>query len=458
MLRFSNVLFLSTVTALLLTVIPYNFSSAAEIDTVNGKIKTDILTAQDKKTLGLDTGATQFLCSVSNKGCTDHITGLNPAFAECLAKFIKAGQAAGQSMRINSGYRSPTRQAELFNQAVSKYGSESAARKWVAPPGKSNHGRGIAADLSNSGGWAHANAGKFGLNFRMSHEPWHVEPGGGGCNSGTGANDTSTGNQNGDGGAQNGQPSPGDTSGAGGNSGAGSGGNESSGGGQGAGANSAQTQNQLPPQQPVKPVIPVTPIQEASGEATLSCSPEAVSLGEPVTLGWECPAGTSLIRGTSTDTTTPFNVKNALIGSLRIIPKKNATYGLSCLKQGRVLGKATCTVVVKSKKQVITARLTATPKSVNEGESVDISWTSQNARSCSVTGPGIASASKSGLETSAPLFETATFVLECKPLQPKDVPLIKKIEVVVLSTSMNEEGSATQRAPSTETEFTNPLQ
>jgi hypothetical protein len=68
----------------------------------------------------------------------------------------------------------------LFAEAVKKYGSEKAARKWVAPPGKSNHGRGVAADLdiANPGPaqtWAHANATRFGLQFPMSWEPWHIE-------------------------------------------------------------------------------------------------------------------------------------------------------------------------------------------------------------------------------------------------------------------------------------------
>nr|WP_280142658.1 D-alanyl-D-alanine carboxypeptidase family protein [Methylobacterium gossipiicola] len=82
--------------------------------------------------------------------------------------------------QINSGFRSPERQAELFAAAVKKYGSEEAARKWVAPPGNSMHNHGRAADLNMNGDpavkeWLHANASKYGLGFPMSHEPWHIE-------------------------------------------------------------------------------------------------------------------------------------------------------------------------------------------------------------------------------------------------------------------------------------------
>ena len=113
-----------------------------------------------------------------------HIEGLQPDFATKLGSFLSAAQQAGHSIGIASGYRSPERQEQLFQEAVKKYGSEEAARKWVAPPGRSNHNKGLASDLSFSSAeaksWAHQNASKFGLNFRMAHEPWHIEGGGGG--------------------------------------------------------------------------------------------------------------------------------------------------------------------------------------------------------------------------------------------------------------------------------------
>lgn len=106
-----------------------------------------------------------------------HIDGMNPAFAQALAAFLAA--APPGAITINSGYRSPERQAQLWADAVARYGSEDAARRWVAPPGRSNHNHGTAADLQYADDaareWAHANAANYGLNFRMDWEPWHIE-------------------------------------------------------------------------------------------------------------------------------------------------------------------------------------------------------------------------------------------------------------------------------------------
>lgn len=115
-------------------------------------------------------------------------TGSGTGLEDELARRLRALMAAAPGpVSIVSGYRSPERQAQLYADAVKKYGSEAAARKWVAPPGKSNHGKGrpdapMAYDLGFAGGmngsvkaWVHANAARFGLRFPMAHEPWHVE-------------------------------------------------------------------------------------------------------------------------------------------------------------------------------------------------------------------------------------------------------------------------------------------
>lgn len=106
-----------------------------------------------------------------------HVRGLNSAFQGRLAAMLKDAPAGVQIM---SGYRSPERQTELWQAALAKYGSPEAARKWVAPPGHSNHNHGIASDLTFANDqakqWVHENAKKYGLNFRMAHEGWHIEP------------------------------------------------------------------------------------------------------------------------------------------------------------------------------------------------------------------------------------------------------------------------------------------
>jgi hypothetical protein len=104
----------------------------------------------------------------------------SPDFGGSLGRFL----ADSPGITVNSGYRSVQRQQQLWDAAVAKYGSEAAARHWVAPPGKSRHNSGLAADLAfpNDAArqWAHANAAKYNLNFRMGHEPWHIELANGG--------------------------------------------------------------------------------------------------------------------------------------------------------------------------------------------------------------------------------------------------------------------------------------
>src|SRR5688572_28884240 len=101
--------------------------------------------------------------------------GMDPRFASALEQMI---HESGGRIWIVSGYRSVEEQTSLWNNALAKYGSEDAARQWVAPPGRSNHNHGIAADLGFSDGgleWAHQNAQKYGLYFPMSWEDWHIE-------------------------------------------------------------------------------------------------------------------------------------------------------------------------------------------------------------------------------------------------------------------------------------------
>lgn len=110
----------------------------------------------------------------------DSFSGLDQGFASALSNmFAAAPPDIAQHLRVTSGFRSPERQAQLWQGALQKYGSPEKARKWVAPPGKSNHNHGHAADLKyldpSATAWAHENAGRFGLAFPLSNENWHIE-------------------------------------------------------------------------------------------------------------------------------------------------------------------------------------------------------------------------------------------------------------------------------------------
>jgi Putative peptidoglycan binding domain/D-alanyl-D-alanine carboxypeptidase len=93
-----------------------------------------------------------------------------------LAKAILEQRRAGAWRgHLNSGYRPDWYQSRLFKAAVKKYGSEDAARKWVAPPGRSRHrfkDRRGAADATDG---AALDSASGGIVRPMSWEPWHVQ-------------------------------------------------------------------------------------------------------------------------------------------------------------------------------------------------------------------------------------------------------------------------------------------
>lgn len=117
----------------------------------------------------------------------EHVTGMQAPMQDRLtALFMSAPTDIAKKLGIFSGARSVERQKQLWAQAVKKYGSAEKARRWVAPPGRSMHNSGRAADLAYNGkslrhapqnvlDWVHENAGRFGLHFPLGHEPWHVE-------------------------------------------------------------------------------------------------------------------------------------------------------------------------------------------------------------------------------------------------------------------------------------------
>lgn len=110
----------------------------------------------------------------------DSINGMAGEFREKLAKMIASMPDDLKGMvTINSGFRSIERQQQLWLAALKKYGSPEAARKWVAPPGNSQHNKGNAADLGYGNDrareWVHANANRFGLSFPLANENWHIE-------------------------------------------------------------------------------------------------------------------------------------------------------------------------------------------------------------------------------------------------------------------------------------------
>jgi hypothetical protein len=84
----------------------------------------------------------------------------------------KAGKWRGA---VFSGYRPPWYQKRLWDAAVKKYGSEQAAAKWVARPGKSRHGKKSGEGAADVSLGAQLDASSDRLYRPMSWEDWHVQ-------------------------------------------------------------------------------------------------------------------------------------------------------------------------------------------------------------------------------------------------------------------------------------------
>jgi zinc D-Ala-D-Ala carboxypeptidase len=83
----------------------------------------------------------------------------------------------GVEFVVDSGWRSPEYQEQLLHEAVSEYGSEEEAARWVATPNTSAHVSGDAVDIGPfaATAWLSEHGAEYGLCQIYSNEPWHYE-------------------------------------------------------------------------------------------------------------------------------------------------------------------------------------------------------------------------------------------------------------------------------------------
>lgn len=96
-------------------------------------------------------------------------------FRTDLGALIRDVRRHGGTLRVEEGWRSYEDSLRIWKKAKRQRGGWVRAKTWAAPPGCSNHVRGLAADLKGDLKLAHRLAPRHGLVFPMSHEPWHVE-------------------------------------------------------------------------------------------------------------------------------------------------------------------------------------------------------------------------------------------------------------------------------------------
>ncbi len=83
----------------------------------------------------------------------------------------------GIEFYVNSGWRSPEYQNQLLREAVSEYGSEKEAARWVTTVDTSPHVSGDAVDIGSvdATAWLSEHGAEYGLCEIYRNEPWHYE-------------------------------------------------------------------------------------------------------------------------------------------------------------------------------------------------------------------------------------------------------------------------------------------
>jgi D-alanyl-D-alanine carboxypeptidase len=105
------------------------------------------------------------------------VANLDPDLLGALGQAATDARDDGVELVVDSGWRSPAYQERLLRQAVSKYGSEEEAARWVATPERSAHVSGDAVDIGPSGAaaWLSERGAVYGLCQIYGNEPWHYE-------------------------------------------------------------------------------------------------------------------------------------------------------------------------------------------------------------------------------------------------------------------------------------------
>jgi D-alanyl-D-alanine carboxypeptidase len=102
--------------------------------------------------------------------------GLEPGLVAALGAAVVAARQEGHELSVTSGYRTVAQQEALLAEAIAEYGP-AEARRWVFPPERSMHVRGLAVDVGDgpAAEWLDDHGAWFGLCRTLAWEWWHFE-------------------------------------------------------------------------------------------------------------------------------------------------------------------------------------------------------------------------------------------------------------------------------------------
>jgi zinc D-Ala-D-Ala carboxypeptidase len=103
-------------------------------------------------------------------------SGLAPGLVAALEAAVTAARQAGHDLSVTSGFRTVAEQEALLADAIAEYGPTEALR-WVFPPDRSMHVRGLAVDVGDgpAAEWLDDHGARFGLCRTLAWEWWHFE-------------------------------------------------------------------------------------------------------------------------------------------------------------------------------------------------------------------------------------------------------------------------------------------
>jgi zinc D-Ala-D-Ala carboxypeptidase len=150
---------------------PWPESPAATVATT-----IDVLRGEPRAALGEADGAVPDGTTVFDDAIPG-VANLDPALLGALRRAATDAAAGGVELLVDSGWRTPAYQAHLLHEAVSEYGSEQEAARWVATPDRSAHVSGDAVDIgpSAAAAWLGEHGVAYGLCRIYGNEPWHYE-------------------------------------------------------------------------------------------------------------------------------------------------------------------------------------------------------------------------------------------------------------------------------------------
>ena len=148
-------------------------ASASSPSTASSRI--DVPRSEQRGALGEADGAVPDGTTVFD----DEVPGVANLDSDLLGALRQAATDAADDrvdVYVDSGWRSPEYQERLLREAISKYGSEAEAARWVASPNRSAHVSGDAIDIGPANAtWLSAHGAAYGLCQIYGNEPWHFE-------------------------------------------------------------------------------------------------------------------------------------------------------------------------------------------------------------------------------------------------------------------------------------------